>query len=298
MRILCFLTTLLCIPLLCGCHAMRRPGFPRQSYNEKKQIKELEVVFEKPDFIKEYYARAATNAPEADLKALRNKIVTGRIALINLNYNQFIGQFSVTKQSLDAGADITELGLNLATTAVGGAETKTILGAVSSGVTGSKLAIDKNFFFEKTVPVLITSMNAQRKEALLPIMQGIAKGTDEYPLAQALSDLDNYYFAGTFVGALQAIQADAGAKEVRASSELNKVRLTKFMEDDAGNLLQTYWMPKQPDDMTPDAEHQKALEKWLADHGMPDVPIQTLISGDLFSEARKQAVKDLNIQPK
>src|SRR5260370_18401548 len=130
-----------------------------------------------------------------------DKLITGRLASINLNYNQFIARFSVAKESHDLGTEVTELGLNLATTAVGGAETKTILGAVSAGVTGSKLAIDKNFFFEKTVPVLITTMNAQRKVALEPILIGLTNSTDVYPLTQALSDIDAYYFAGTFIRA-------------------------------------------------------------------------------------------------
>ena len=207
--------------------------YPRQSYDEKRQIKELERVFEKPDLIAKYYA--LTNATETVRKAARNEIITGRIALINLNYNQFIGQFSFTKQTLDAGADITELGLNIATAAVGGAATKTVLGAVSAGVTGTKLAIDKNFFYEKTVPVLVTSMNARRKEALLPLMTGVGQSTTEYSLAQALSDLDAYYFAGTFPGALQGIQSDAGSKEADAERLLKDVRATNLKASQQDN---------------------------------------------------------------
>ncbi len=334
---------------LSGCGT---PGFPRQSYNPKKQIKQLEDVFNKTDLIKEYYA---PNATETDKRNARNTMIDRRLALINLNYNQFIARFSVTKETLDFGTEVTELGLNLATTAVGGAGTKTILAAVASGVTGSKLAVDKNFFFEKTVPVLITSMNAQRKVMLLPILNGINKDTDQYPLAQALSDLDTYYFAGTFVGALQAIQADAGNKEIEAIKDLNKVRRTSFKEDAAGNLLQNYWKSPKSGTLTTssnavvgtgthfttelgtnyliiieddvqrvatitddthliteesfsenrsdasyaaiDPRRQKAIEDWLTANQMPDVPIQTLATGDLLSEARKKAVKELKIQP-
>ena len=209
--------------VLAGCGTMRKPGFPRQSYDEKKLIKQLENEYP-PSLVDKYYA--ATNEP--DRRAIRDKIINGRLSLMNLHYNQFVSQFSVTKQTLDTTADITELGLNLATTAVGGATTKTVLGAVSAGVTGSKLAIDKNFFFEKTVPVLVSSMNAQRKQVLLPIMTGIGRSTDEYPLAQALSDLDAYYFAGTFVGALQAMQADAGVKENKAEISISQIRNAAF----------------------------------------------------------------------
>ena len=332
------------------------PGFPRQSCNPKQQIKQLEDVFNKTDLIKEYYA---PNVPEAVKKDLRNTMIDSRLALINLNYNQFIAQFSVTKESLDFGTEVTQLGLNLATTVVGGSEAKTILAAVASGVTGSKLALDKNFFFEKSVPVLITSMNAQRKVTLLPIIAGASKNTGDYSLAQALSDLDAYYFSGTFIGALQAIQADAGNKEMEANKELkalNKVRRSSFVEDDAGNLLENYWRPLKSGTLTVtsnstqvvgtgthfttelatnflllveadvahvktitddthltteedfteshsaasyeaiDPEHQQAIEDWLETNQMPDIAIEALVKGDLFSPARKKAVTDLKIK--
>src|ERR1035437_10034949 len=123
--------------VLSGCGT---PGFPRQSYDAKKQIKQLENIFNRTNLILEYYA---TNATETVRRDVRDKLIDGRLALINLNYNQFIARFSVTRESLDFGTEVTQLGLSLATTAVGGAETKTILGAISSGVTGSKLAIDR-----------------------------------------------------------------------------------------------------------------------------------------------------------
>lgn len=340
--------------LAAGFSGCGTPGFPKQSYDPKKQIRQLEEVFNKTDLIKAYYA---TNATETDKRNTRNTMIDSRLALINLNYNQFVARFAVKKESLDFGTEATELGLNLATTAVGGAGTKTVLAAIASGVTGSKLALDKNFFFEKTVPVLITSMNAQRKVMLLPVLAGMNKNTERYPLAQALSDLDAYYFAGTFVGALQAIQADAGNKEIEANKELNKVRKTSFKEDDAGDLLEGYWKsPKAgtvtvttnsnavvgtgthfttelatnylivveddvqrvatitddthlmtEDNFTEDRsevsyrgihpKHQKAIEDWLAANQMPEVAIQDLATGDLFSAARKKAVKDLKIQP-
>jgi hypothetical protein len=210
--------------LLPGCGT---PGFPKQSYDEKKQMRQLAEIFEKPDLIPHYYT--LTGSSEEIKKAARNEIIDGRLALIDLNYNHFIAQFSVTKESLDFGTEVTELGLNLATTAVGGASTKTILAGVASGVTGTKIAIDKNFFFEKTVPVLITSMNAQRKVALAPILSGITNNSDTYPLTRALADLDLYYFAGTFIGALQAIEADAGAKDKQAEVKLSQIRDQQFV---------------------------------------------------------------------
>ena len=227
-----FCCLLVVAALLTGCGT---PGFPKQSYDPKKQIKQLEAEFEKPNLITNFYA--LTNTTAEVKKTARDKIITGHVALIDLNYNQFIARFSVTKESLDFGTEVTQLGLNLATTAVGGAETKTILAAVASGVTGSKLAVDKNFFFEKTVPVLITTMNAQRKVALAPILIGMTNNTDDYSLTRALSDIDGYYFAGTFIGALQSIQADSGVKDSQAATNIVQIRNTQFVAEAAQHRI-------------------------------------------------------------
>jgi len=224
-------------PAACG--TARRPGFPRQSYDEDEQIKQLERVFEKPEMIADYYDPAKT--PEAGRRDARDRIISGRLALIDLNYNEFVRQFASNKQAIDTTAEITAIGLNLATAAVGGAEAKTVLGAVAGGVTASKVAIDKNFFYERTVPVLVSAMNAERKQALIPITNGLGQPPEQYTLGQGLSDLDTYYFAGTFLGALQTIQADAGAKEVQAELELTTVRERRFFgkerQDRAAELV-------------------------------------------------------------
>ena len=231
----CYFLIFTLLAVLTGCGTT---GFPRQSYSPKKQIKQLEKEFEKPGLITAYYRLSAgPETTEAVRRAARNKIIDGRLALMNLNYDQFIARFAVTKQTLDASTEITELGLNLATTAVGGATTKTILGAISAGVTGSKLAVDKNFFFEKTVPVLVGAMNAQRKTALAPILAGMTNNTEAYPLTRALTDLDAYYFAGTFIGALQAIQADSGAKEKQADIEITRIRDAQFTAEATQNRV-------------------------------------------------------------
>ena len=76
---------------------------------------------------------------------------------------------------------------------------------------------------DETVPVLITAMNAARKEALLPILKGNGKTLAEYPFTEALSNLHLYYQAGTFIGALQEIQKDAGAKEITADLDIEQL---------------------------------------------------------------------------
>src|SRR5581483_3708743 len=124
------------------------------------------------------------------------------------------------RQALDSATDILSLSLNLAGAAVGSATTKTILAAIAAGVTGSRAIIERDYYYEKTVPALVAQMNVSRKQALIPILQGIGQTIDQYSIANALDDLNTYYCAGTFTGAINAIQANAATTDASVSEQI------------------------------------------------------------------------------
>ena len=217
LRILCIFLAL----ALGGCETLMHPFAPRQSIDTNADILQLEEKYGKASAIKEYYAAEPT-------LERRNEIITGRLALINLNYVQFVRQFAADKAQLDTALDMLQLGVDVATTIVGGAAVKSALGAVSAGITGTRTSVHKNFFFEQTAPALITAMNAQRKEALVSIIRGINSSLQGYSFAQGIADLEAYYFAGTFAGGLQAIQKDAGQKEAKADEKIEAILLRKI----------------------------------------------------------------------
>ena len=195
-----------------ACETLTEPGAPHRSFEIDKDIQALEAHFEQGPTITDFY--------DNPTREKRDEFISGRLTLMNIQYIKFIRRFAVEKAQLDTAADVLIVGLNLAGTLVGAASTKGILAAISGGTAASRTSINKNFFHEKTVPVLITAMNAERKEALIPIFQGIGESLKDYPFARALSDLHVYYQAGTFIGALQAIQKDSGAKEEKADAML------------------------------------------------------------------------------
>ena len=70
-----------------------------QSYDEKKLIQDLEEKFDLPKMIEDYYTakltftadgtQELTAVNKASLRTRRDAVISGRIALINLHYNQF-----------------------------------------------------------------------------------------------------------------------------------------------------------------------------------------------------------------
>lgn len=199
--------TIAVVSLTVGCSTLRYGGAPEPSFNIGKDLKQLAKKFEPSDSITKFY--------ENPIVASRNSFITGRLTLMNIRYIQFIRTLTSEKQLLDSAAAMLVLGLNLAGTSVSAASAKTVLAAIAAGVTGSKEVVDKNYYYEKTIPALVGQMNAERKKVLIPLLSGMKASLEDYPFEQAVTDLHNYYQAGTFSGAIQAIQADAGAKELR-----------------------------------------------------------------------------------
>jgi hypothetical protein len=209
-----FLSCIVVSVLLFGCNSTHYGGAPEPSFDVDKDLKQLAKYFGDADSIKGYYERKSRPGVSGDeLKAARDEFIAARLTMMNIRYIQFIRQSTSDKQLLDSSVDILGIGLNIAGVSFDSAATKTALAGIAAGVSGSKAVIDKNYYFEKTIPALIAAMNAQRKKALVPILDGVQKDISDYTFEEAVTDLHNYYFAGTFIGAIQVIQADAGVKE-------------------------------------------------------------------------------------
>lgn len=268
-----------------GCNSGGRPGFPNQSYDETAEIQRLAEKFNRADMIGKYFDLPPSTSPELR-REKRNEIIAASIALIDLNYNKFIAETSSAKQAFDFTTDMGELGVNLATAAVGSASTKTILGAVSAGLTGARISINKNFFYEETVPVLVSAMNAARKKALESIERGLGKSAEEYSLPRTIADLQSYYFAGTFMGALQAIQQDAATKEKKATEDIEAIRTANFGKDAARKVLYEFVYPLNK-------ENEKVIQAWMVKNGLTEKTIAEFINSNdsAMSEKRLAAVQ-------
>ena len=204
------------VSLLAGCATMRYAGAPEPTSTINKDIEELSLCFEGSTSITKFYANPSANA--------RDEFIVGRLTLMNLRYLKFIRNLTAERQLLDSATAITAMGLGLAGSMVPLALTTKILASVSAGVAGTKEVIDKNYYFEKTIPALVAQMNAERQKALTPILEGMQKDIKQYPLGQAVVDLNNYYMAGTFAGAIQSIQVEAGKREEESRKDNINIR--------------------------------------------------------------------------
>jgi len=214
-----------CLPIfavvLTGCSTIINGGAPPQTTRIEDDLKAIEKHLAGAASIDEFYKNPSESA--------RNQFISARLVSMNIRYLEFVRTTTSERQAIDAASDILVLSLGLAGATFNAAGTKTVLAAVSSGISGGATALNKHYFFEKTIPALVATMNAKRLEAMIPILQGRGKLLSEYSLEQAITDLNQYYQAGTFLGALQAIHNDAGARQVEANAVI--ATLTEIPDD-------------------------------------------------------------------
>lgn len=165
-----------------------------------------------------------SNKSAEDRKLIRDEYVNARIHSINRHFSEFEQSLYLEGVGAGIGTDWLKLALGGAGALYAGASQA--LSAAAAGIEGAKASFDKQAFFENTITTLFAAMDANRKTVLVKIRLGLAQPVADYPLTQALADLEDYYNAGSIPGALIGINADSGAKAEKADAILIP-RITK-----------------------------------------------------------------------
>jgi hypothetical protein len=189
--------------LLAGCAPIL--GYPNDPENTDATLAALA-----PYFNGTQEAQYAALSDPAQRAAKRNEIVLARVRGYDIEFNDFERRLYGDGSSVSLGSDLVGLILGGLTATTGNAATKSALGAASAGVIGAKTAIDKDLYYQKTIPALLAQMEADRLKALAPITAGLKQSDADYPLMQAYIDLDAYKTAGSIPTAINAVNQSAG----------------------------------------------------------------------------------------
>jgi hypothetical protein len=102
--------------------------------------------------------------------------------------------------------------------------TKNVLTGLAGVVTGSRAAYDNDVLFAHSVQWIQTQMRTQRTFVAERILRGMKLSTADYPMAAALTDLEDYYRAGTFTAGLLGTSEALGA-EARLAEDTKGERI-------------------------------------------------------------------------
>jgi hypothetical protein len=221
----------------------------------------------------------------------RNAFVDKCVAAIETSYQAFAQSLSTDQKLFAVGSDLATSGVTAAATLAKSARTKTYLTTYAGLLLGFRGSVEKELFFNQTLPALKAQMEGSRDVVMTRIIQNKTRSVTEYSLDAAATDLKAYYTAGTLTGAVTEVTTDAGVKAANARTELKRVSEGDYSYTEAAQKLRRYWRP----DGKVNAANAANLQKWLQENA-DGRSISELLYGGLSPALQAQAVKDLNIQ--
>ena len=193
-------------------------GYPNDPENTDQTLVLLQPYFNgaaEADYLKETDANKRAVA--------RNQIILARMRAYDIEFADFERRLYGDGNVVGLGGDLVGLVLTGLIATTGNTATKSALGAASAGVIGASAAINKDLYYQKTIPALLAQMEADRLKALEPITKGMTQPDANYPLMQAYIDLDAYKIAGSIPAAINAVNQSAGnAKDAAQQIIMNE----------------------------------------------------------------------------
>jgi hypothetical protein len=158
----------------------------------------------------------ATLRENLEPMAYRNMVIGTYMLAADQRYLQFRRRLAAEARGSSLLLDIGILGLS------GGASlaseaTANALAAGAAGLTGTRAAVSRDVYFDRTVPAMIGVMDAERTRIRTLIMVGLRKSAEEYPLAVALGDVSAYEQAASLDAAIEVLTQEAAERSDTAN---------------------------------------------------------------------------------
>lgn len=147
--------------------------------------------------------RYANQPDAARRRVFRNTVIGIYMSASDANFMEFRRMLSREVRGANFGLGSAFTALTGGAT-IAGERTANILAAIASGVSGIQGRLSSEVYFERTLPALITGMDANRTRVRADIV-GRMTQDDEYTLSEAFLDLARYEAAGSLDGAIETI---------------------------------------------------------------------------------------------
>jgi hypothetical protein len=184
------------------------------------------------------YLTALPNNPDGAKRA-RNEAIEQVLPYIDAAYMDFITDLQAGRDRNNFVADLVELGGSAAVGIVNGERPLQIIGVALTAIRGGRRSADLNFYKEQTTPVLISKMDGNRAKVRTTILTREREEVSTYQFGAAISDIVDYYNAGTLVRAFTELHKDTAVQTKQAEDNLQVLRgvpLTPEATEPARNL--------------------------------------------------------------
>lgn len=170
------------------------------------------------------YNRMLANRDLAGAKQARNEAIEAVIPYIDGAYMDFITDLQAGRDRNNFVADLVELGGSAAVGIVNGERPLQIIGVALTAIRGGRRSADLNFYKEQTTPVLINKMDGNRAKVRAIILTRERDPVDTYTFGGAVSDIVDYFNAGTLVRAFTELQKDTAVITRQAEDNLQLLK--------------------------------------------------------------------------
>lgn len=194
-----------------------------------------EAIVQKIDLTADDLANLQAAGTERDRNVYQNKA----IAVIDQQFHQFVRDLVADRADSATGAAGATLGASTAGAFVNSVKAKTNYALFAAGVVGAFGIVDRNYFYEKTVPALIAAMGASRATVLLRMRSHQRDLISSYDGTAALDDLEEYYAAGTLLSAISDVASKAEAEKKTALAEVRALDIPTDTEIDRRRKMST-----------------------------------------------------------
>ena len=167
----------------------------------------------------------------------RNSYVLARMYAADLAYYQYEASLTHERQDVSFASDVVNIGLTSAVPLVSAKATKDVLGAAASALTGIRNAYDDDILLNRTIQILQGEMRANRAQVASTIYLRLKRSISNYPMPLALSDLEDYYRAGTISGALLAVSTNVAHEVDEAQLERNQIVANIVIKDENAPIV-------------------------------------------------------------
>lgn len=273
-----------------GCAAIE--GYPNDPEKTSAVLSALKPYF---DPSKEAAYTGLSDATQR--RAMRDQIILNRVRAYDIEFARYERLLWSTGNGVTLGGDLVALALGGLATTAASTSTKTAFSAAGTGVTGANAAINRDLYFQRTLPALLAQMEANRAKAKLKILAGLKQSDNEYPLPLANLDLTDLKSAGSMPAAVSNITQQATNEKQTAQSKIDALRLGAVSTSNSTTRLRSWVSPNGKVDAT----RMKALQDWMnadkVDASLAQIPPEVLIDLDnpQMEADRARAIASLSV---
>lgn len=217
-------------PLTAGCVSMR--GAPERVFTPAQSLA-LAGEYKYNEAIIKFFSSNQADRKNLTPQQWRDMVVTVYLNAMDSQYSEFRAALSSEGRQAALGLDLAVIGFTGWASVAKDTMAKK-LSAAAAAFAGARGVVDKTLYFDKSLPALLSAMDAQRLRTKTQILLNLRKSANDYPLPTAFADLMNYEIIATLDSAVEEITQQASETKKVAQAEYdNAVKACPAQKDAA-----------------------------------------------------------------